>query len=305
MDVKRILVDLDPTRDEQPALERAIKLAQTFGASLDLLLVVYNSHLMNNNLFSEAQLKKAQQAYLHSQQRWLDTYSEQVNQQGIQVTSEVCWHKPVYEAINEKALALGSDWVVKSTHRHPTINKLLFTPNDWQLLKTCPVPLLLVKQSADYSDYQHILAAIDPSSHNKPVQLNRIILKNTIELTEIMHTQPHAAHCFESIGQDLWSQIKSHAYDNNASGFEYDDYIQNLEQTNRQEFHKLLSHYPIDEKRQHLKFGTAYEQLPKIVNEHHIDLMVIGTTYRTGLIGSTAERILDDIHCDLLALKSE
>ena len=68
MDIKRILVDMDPMSEEQPALTRAITLAKQFDASIELFLVVYNSSLMVEWFFDNEQLEKVKLAYLKTKQ---------------------------------------------------------------------------------------------------------------------------------------------------------------------------------------------------------------------------------------------
>ena len=53
--------------------------------------------------------------------------------------------------------------------------------------------------------------------------------------------------------------------------------------------------------------GEAATVIPRFVNNHGIDLMVMGTLARSGIaglfIGNTAEKILNSVHCSVLALK--
>lgn len=57
----------------------------------------------------------------------------------------------------------------------------------------------------------------------------------------------------------------------------------------------------------HLIFGSAEEQLPLFATKNHCDLLVMGTVARTGisglLIGNTAEDILSQLKCSVLAIK--
>ena len=59
-------------------------------------------------------------------------------------------------------------------------------------------------------------------------------------------------------------------------------------------FEQIIENYDFSTESKHLVEGKATEFLPKIVDDN-ISLLVIGTTYRRGLLGSTAEKILDNI----------
>ena len=305
MNIKRILVDMDPMSEQQPALTRAITLAKKFDASIELFLVVYNSSLMVEWFFDNEQLEKVKLAYIKTKQRWLDTFVSKVAEAKIPVSVDVRWHKPIYEGINKKVKESNADLVIKSTHRHPTINKIFFNPNDWQLLKSCPVPLLLAKQNCS-DEYSHIMAAVDPTqSHGKPEGLDKVILDTTIDLSEALSATAHVTHCYEPIGTTMWRGVEANSPGLGLSFDEYGDYFEQLKIFQNEQFTNILSSYNFDEENKHLESGDAVSLLPELVDKNNIDLLIMGTTYRTGLLGSTAEKILDNIHCDILAVKPE
>ena len=59
--------------------------------------------------------------------------------------------------------------------------------------------------------------------------------------------------------------------------------------------------------RSHLYEGLSHECLQKAATEHAADFVVMGAVARRGLkrlfIGSTAERVLDRLPCDLVIIK--
>ena len=54
--------------------------------------------------------------------------------------------------------------------------------------------------------------------------------------------------------------------------------------------------------------GSAAEALPRIAAERQVDLLVMGAVSRSRLreifLGSTAERVLDHLPCDVLVIKA-
>jgi universal stress protein E len=303
MKIKHILVDIDPTTDEQPALNRAVQLAKISGASIELFLVVHQSAIVFNTFLDENQLKKAKQSYIKSKQRWLNTYVDDLAKADIQVSSDVCWHTPVYEAIIDKALSCKADLVIKSTHKHSTINKIFFTPNDWQLLKTCPIPILLAK-SCTNPDYKKIMAAIDPSqAHNKPESMDQTILQTTEAWAGLLDVQPSAVHCYDPGEVGFWSDLGVNPLGFESVAFNYPEYIEQFEKSRRDQFESLISKYPTISDNCMLVAGQPATELPALVDENKVDLLVMGTSYRSGLLGSTVEKILDVVNCDVLAVK--
>jgi len=59
----------------------------------------------------------------------------------------------------------------------------------------------------------------------------------------------------------------------------------------------------------HHLHGEADNEIPRCVTNIDIDVLVMGTSARTGLsgvvIGNTAENILQHIHCSLVAFKPQ
>ena len=57
----------------------------------------------------------------------------------------------------------------------------------------------------------------------------------------------------------------------------------------------------------HLAKGWAHEEIPKLAKELNIDAMVMGTVGRIGvpgfIMGNTAETILSQINCSVVAIK--
>jgi universal stress protein E len=70
---------------------------------------------------------------------------------------------------------------------------------------------------------------------------------------------------------------------------------------------RFLDTHAALEGRPHLYEGLAHECLQKAAKEHAADIVVMGAVARRGLkrlfIGSTAERVLDRLPCDLVIIK--
>lgn len=319
--IKKILVDLDPTKKEQPALDRGIYLAKRYNASITLFAAVYNRGLVNSMFFNLEQLEAAKLGYIESKKSWLKSYWEIANQAGINTDTDVVWAKPIYEAINFKAENENYDLIIKSTHHHPTINKIFFTPNDWQLLKTCKKPLILAKlKSEDKSKpdpkskqngyYSNIMAAIDPSHRNDhSLELDPLILRTAREVARTTDSKIHAVHCFDPIAYQLWTDIGigmgagMGPSDFTMGQENYDTYVNQLKEVNEESFIKAIDEVNFPKDHLHLEEGYPESLLPSLVRENDIDLLVMGTSYHSGLVGSTIEKILDDVDCDVMAVK--
>jgi universal stress protein E len=69
----------------------------------------------------------------------------------------------------------------------------------------------------------------------------------------------------------------------------------------------LLRDLPIPMQNQHVSMGVAGEFLPRMAEQFQVDIMVMGALSRSrvkqSLIGSTAERLLEYLPCDILTVK--
>ncbi len=308
--VSKILVNLDPDTDVQPALDKAIYLARSYRAEVHLLLVAYNRSLITNHFFSQKQLKTNIETYVKSLGRWVRSYVNDVENEDIKCTYQVVWHKPLYEAILQQAEEINADLVMKSTHHHASINKVLFTPNDWQLLNNCPVPLILAK-SKTRNQYENIQAAVDPSDDAvETARLNQQILCASQNICEKLQAKAHAIHCYDPIGYQLWSDIGlgmgvgMGPTDFGMGEESYQEYINHFKITIEKKFKDTLANYNIDDDNLHLIEGYPEQILPKAVDKFDIDLLVLGASHHFALIGSTAEKILDYLHCDILSIRN-
>jgi len=309
--IKHILVVMDPLCAQQPALVRAISLAKQTSATIELFLVVYNRQLMKHWIFDAEQLALWQKEYVASQLRWLETYISDVVKQGITVNVDIKWHKNIVTAVLDKAAQVGADIVIKSTHQHPTLNKLFFTPTDWRLLKFCHVPLLLAKSSNDVNSanqatsYKVIMAAVDPTKANdKPANLDNAIIEVSAGLAALFDASIHVSHCYQPVGIELWQGMSSVGLDQSLPIVDFNEYQQSIKVYHQRLFDSLVKDYGFEHSSLHLMSGEVEFELAELAKEMQVDLLVMGMRDNVGFIGNTVEKILDNVYCDILSVKA-
>jgi len=301
--ISHILVVMDPESDHQPALVQAIKIAKKTSATLELFVVAYNSDFVSHWDFNQEQLTGLQNEYVSSKLRWLETYLTEVETQGIHTKLDVIWHPDFSCAVVAKVTSNDVSLVIKSTKQSSALKKIFFTPSDWQLLEHCPAPLLLTK-SLNEDPYSQVMAAVDPEkSHDKPDGLDAEIISAALTMTELFDAHVHVCHCYQPIGIELWQGMSSVGMDHSLVSGDFNDYSEAIKQHHQVAFKALLSNYDFDEQSTHLVAGTANFELPELVKEQQIDLLVMGMGNNGKIIGNTVEKIIDNVHCDILSLK--
>ena len=185
--ISKILSVIDPTAKDQPALRHAAWLAEKADAELELLVCYYNEYLSGDRLFDSPSLEKARSEVIGNQEQHLEALAEPIRETGIVVTTTAVWDHPLFEGIVRHAINSNADIVFKDTHHHSAVTRALLTNTDWNLIRTCPIPLWLVKPE-DLPYNPVFVAAIDPmNQHDKPAALDDEILQISKLLSETKH----------------------------------------------------------------------------------------------------------------------
>ncbi len=230
--------------------------------------------------------------------RKLDRLAARLRAKGIKVSVSAEWDYPVYEAIVRRAVQFKADLVVASRTIGRHIAPSLLQLTDWELLRLCPVPVLLVKAGGEYKR-PVILTAIDPSHlFSKPAQLDNEILHTGSFVANALRGELHALHAYIPVG--------AFPYDALAA-----DTVGKLETQAAAKAQRLLdralSKSKIAQKCRHLVGRNPIDAIGQVAREIHSDIVVMGAVSRSGIkrliIGNTAENVLDSLTCDLLIVK--
>ncbi len=304
-DISKILVVVDPTAQEQPAMRRAIWLAKSTGAELELLVCYYNEYLSGDRLFDSPSLEKARDDIISSQLSHLEELAEPLRNDGVVVTTLAVWDHPLYEGIVRHAVESGADLVVKDTHHHSVVSRALLANTDWNLIRTCPIPLWLVKPG-DFAATPVFIAAIDPMhEHDKPAALDDEILLITRVLADCVAGQVHAFHSYDP--RIAIATATANAYI--PVSLPFDEIEQQMHEDHQKRFGEITSFHGIDNDKAHLVAGLTHEELPMLAEKLNASVVVMGAVARNRwkrlFIGATAERTMEFLPCDLLIVKPD
>ncbi len=304
-EITKILSVIDPTVDEQPAMQRAAWLARLAGAELELLVCYYNEYLSGDRLFDSPSLERARNEVIASQEKHLEELAEKIRKTGVVVTTTAVWDHPLHEGIVRRAVASGADIVFKDTHHHSAISRALLTNTDWNLIRTCPTPLWLVKPH-DLAETPIIMAAIDPlNQHDKPAALDDDILQISKLIGDGVQGSVHAFHSYDP--RIAVATATANAYI--PVSLPFDEIEKQMHEDHEKRFNEITSFHGIEEDKSHLLAGLTHEELPEIAEKLKVDVVVMGAVSRNRwkrlFIGATAERTLEHLPCDLLIVKPD
>jgi universal stress protein E len=293
-----VLVVLDPTVDQQKALNRALELARKQPCKLTAFLSIYDFSYEMTTMLSGDERESMRQAVIHDRELWVSELISDARYHGIDIELKVVWHNRPFEAIVHAVLEHGFDLVIKGTHNHDILKSMIFTPTDWHILRKCPCAVLLVKEH-EWPDNGNIIAAVNAGSEQEHHQsLNQRVITTATAMAEVLKGQVHLVNAFPGTPVNIAIEIPE---------FNPQQYNSAMRDHHENAVEQLAKQFEMTEQHTHVLEGMPEDIIPLLATELDAEMVVIGTIGRTGLsaaiIGNTAEHLIDQLDCDVLALK--
>jgi len=306
---KNILCVLANPEQSEPALLRALALAEANQARLTVTTVLPLARI--------AQLKPAAapgeedlvqaltREHLEGMKRLTVAHAERLD-----VRHEVLFGTGFLEVIR-LVLTRGHDLLVK-TAENPSFIQRLFGSNDMQLLRECPCPVWLTHPD-EKADYESIVASVDfdtdvPGEHEAELNAQIIELASAVALSD--PADLHVVHVWEAPAEMMLRHWSSNPVVDGAS---YAQAVRSASEKGMQALARELRALLGDEAYEylapdyHLVRGSPSTMIPTMARQLDADLVVMGTVGRTGIaglfIGNTAEMVLEQVQCSVLAVK--
>lgn len=278
--IRRILFAVrDPDARRQTGLAKAIALAEALDASLELFHALASPVFAGLTPLTGVSVEDLQRDLLARTRKRLDSIAAAGRRRGLSISCHVAWDHPPHEAILRRAARIGADLIVAERHKSLQRRAWLMQLTDWELLRASEVPVLLLGSAAPYRR-PVILAAVDPvHTHAKPLELDTRILEAAGRLSDALHGRLHAMH----------------------AGYE------ESRKREQEMFARLMKSTDIPKARRHFEIGYADLLVPELARDLRAAIVVMGAVSRSAVkrlfIGTTAERVLDALPCDVLIVK--
>lgn len=229
----------------------------------------------------------------------------------VTIEVKVFLGKAIIEIIRA-VIEFNVDLVIKSVEKSGFRN-ILFDSLDLKLLRKCPCPVWLIK-SEEESSTNRIIVAIDHEPKNPENELlNKHLLEVAATFALTQSAEMHVIHVWifnyenllrsvsvddDSVDIDLMME-KDHQNRDQWLSDTVDLCLSTLDEPSRKTLKPQL----------HLIEGYAGFKIPELAQNIQASLLIMGTVGRTGIpgfiIGNTAENILSNVDCSVLALKPE
>ncbi len=293
-----VLVILDKPKHEQTALAEAKKLLSKLPeVHVRCASFVWQAMAEQHNVFDASQRRALKKEIIRTREVWLRDLIRDEGLSAASISIDVVWTDDIPGWVEKHSA--DTELVIKSVHKTST---LLHTPLDWELIRSCPRPLLLVggwkgkrrkKQARAEND---VIATIDLRSEDtKHRKLNFKVLDAASKLAEIRGGRLHCVAVVEysEVLSDL-EMIDPRKVRREAVAAS-SDFLQ-----------ALLEPYDIAKTRIHRPAGKVGHMVAATVRKTGAGLVVVGSAARRGLgaklLGNSAEKILERSPCDVLVV---
>jgi len=303
-----ILVGVDLTHYDTETLQPSavaaavVQQAMWLGAKTSARLTFFSA--LDLSLEALPQIERADFHYLttsaeQTAAKVLRSLVQQARGQGIEAEDKLALGKGWLELVRQ-ALRDRHDLVLIGTRDRRGLEWMLFGSTAVKVVRRCPCPVWVVKPDGRHSPFKVLVASgLDPAAEEG--------LRLAAGLAQVTPTEIHLLHVVDfPLDRRWWATTLPDAKDKAYRCRVREHAVKELEaQIDRAGARRLTPPVQV-----HLmdEIGVlADEGILLFLKKNPMDLMVMGTIGRGGIagamIGNTAERLLPQLSCSLLAVK--
>ena len=280
--LNKILVVIDSFEAAQQVLAKAMVMARHFGACLELFLCDSERAYVLKHAYDQEGIERARQHCLANARSYLESLRRSVLADDVLISLDVACDSPLYESVVNKVLRSNPDLVIRSVTREQTQGRFRLDTNDWELARTCPVPLMLT-HGRPWCAQPSFAAAVDVSE-NEPAGTVRLIMRATEFLARGCHAELDAFY-----GEFPDSDAANHALRVTA-------------------LRDVGAEFGVAAERLHMLSGVPETTLAAFAAARRYDVVVLGAlTHRralTTVVGTLTSKLVDALDCDVVLVRA-
>jgi universal stress protein E len=273
-----IMAVVDREGQNRHVLAKAMVLARHFHAKVELFLCDSEHAYALRHTYDSRGVATAREVCLAETRTFLESLRLSIAADDVPISTFAACESPLYEGIVQRVLQGCPDLVIKAAAGEHPMRRLTLDANDWQLARTCPVPLMLTR-GRPWKPQPRFAAAIDVSDQ-ETAGLARAILDTS---------EYFALGCQAEL-EVLYSE---------RGGVEAPAREASLR--------KLTHDAGVKDMNVHVLKGEPEETLAGFASERNYDALVLGAlTHRKGpatLVGTLTSRLVDALACDFILVK--
>lgn len=273
------------------ATRRGLELAAKLGHEVGVVGFAYAS--LKSLKVTQAKKDSVRKHLLSERKKVVLARINEYRKRGQRVGLTVVWEKDLARWLIDQCQRDRFTMVVKTGSRS---GSLFHTSTDWQLLRECPAPLLLVAKQK-WDRVKPVLATLDLSSKAPAKQaLNRKVLGEAQALARTL-----------GVELTIIAAVEVPALLSELDMVDPLAYARDAKEAMQPQIRKLAKQYAIPEPTFHYKRGPVEKVITSYAAKVRAQIVVMGTVGRKGvrarLLGNTAERVLQRLKTDVLAIK--
>lgn len=223
---------------------------------------------------------------------------EQAHAQGIEAVDKLSLGSGWLELVRQ-VLRDGHDLMLIGTRDRSGLKRMLFGSTAVKVVRRCPCPVWVVKPGTPMSPLKILVASgLDPVAEGG--------LRLAAELARATPAEIHLLHAVHFPLDRHWStglpDAKEEAYRRRVREHAVKELEGQIDRAGARSLSPPVQVHLVDE-----AGVLPDESILRFIQANAIDLLVMGTIGRGGMagvmIGNTAERLLPDLSCSLLAVK--
>ncbi len=279
--VESILVALEHDRDSKQVVSKAVVLARHLGARLELFLGNAEAAYVQRQQYDSRALASAREECLAASRAYLDELWKSLEVHDLAPAMDAACESPGYVSIVHKVQRTSPDLVIRGMVEGAHGSRAL-PASDWDLVRTCPAPLLLTR-GTPWKRSPDIAAAIDISGDEQP-GFTRAILRAA---------KRFAIDCDGTLDL-IYARRLEHVMPGQV-------------ESDRTELAERAREADVEPSEVFVIGGEPASAIPSFAARHAYDLLVLGAlTHRktlTALVGTLTGQLLERLDSDVLLVK--
>lgn len=297
---QNLLVILDLERETQPVLARAASIAQQVGARITVMLIISELSHESYALLSPDETLSMRETLIAEREEFIRDHLRPYLDLGLQIDINVSYDDHPIAAIQRQIRVHHHDLIIKTAKPLSLLDKVIFTPFDWQLLRKCSCPIWLVSEKV-WNEKQTALVAVNLGSGDPFHQVinqqmlatcqwlvSKQVLDSKINLINAYAFMPitPTVDCPDSVEEPTDEPSRAHCC---------------------QEMVALQQQFQLPMDKCVVEPGPAEVVIPIMATKLNVGLVILGSRARRGiaalLLGNTAELMIESLQSDLLIIR--
>lgn len=295
---RKIIAAVESHSTSMAAAALGARLADVPGATLELFTPVYNSRVSLAHFESRASLQHARELLVKRHAERLQSMCARLQCTGT-VHAHAAWDHPPEDALIRRVLDESADLLI--VELPPAGDTPVLSAAQWQLVRHCPAPVLLTR-GQPWQAAPRVVASLDPAGrHGRHAGLDAAILRLAHGMAGRTGGTVHAFHAWQRTLHALIGDFTQPLAPELPES--------ETERRHREAVEEVLEAAGSKPDSVSVVEARPEDALPEYCERVDADLAVMGAIARNPFgrifIGSTTERVLGQLPCDLLVVKPE